>query len=151
MAHRFHREGDFIKHRARAEFMGIRPFMEDLKWRAVDWHYQFYMRDKARKAILSRQREAPKLQFVADMRFSGKSTKFHTGDFEIQATRYFTWTTFLPNIVPNRVSTNPFCKESANTTGWKETVSRRIPDPLPRGRAFVSGTDDSVPVMPRLR
>ena len=138
--------------------MGIRPFMEDFKWRAVNWHYDFYIRDKAQKALLSHQREAPKIQWVADLKASGKSTKnlnaadATAGDrFEPHRTKYFTWPIFIPNIVPNRVSTNPFCVASANRTGWRESMNRRIPDPLPRGRAFVSGTDDSVPTMPRLR
>jgi len=135
--------------------MGIRPFMEDLKWRAVNWHYDFYLRDKAKKAILSNQRAAPKIQWVADLKASGRSTKsLHAADpagpgFEPHRTKFFTWPVCIPDIVPNRKSSNPFAP--GNSTGWRESVVRRIADPLPRGKAFVSGTDDSVPTMPRLR
>jgi hypothetical protein len=118
--YRFRREGDFIKHRARAEFMGIQPFMADLKWRAVNWHYSFYMKQKASQALGSLRAEG-----------------VHP--------------VFIPNIVPLRASSNPFCEASANKTGWQEVKTRRIPDPLPRGKHFVSGTDDSTPPMPKAR
>ncbi len=116
--HRVAREGDRIKHRARMEFMGIQPFIADLKWRAVNWHYSFYMRQKAASALAGVRADSP---------------------------------VFIPQIVPYRKSSNPFCETSGNRTGWQEVRTRRIPDPLPRGKHFVSGTDDSTPPMPKVK
>jgi hypothetical protein len=158
--YRFRREGDAIKHRARMEFNKVTPFMEDFKWRAVNWQYKFYMSKKSEEAILSSQKEIERIQFKKDLEICGDSRK-GLNETEIEdksvnpffhpnKTRFFTWNTkFVPNMVPNKISTNPFCPQSQNKTGWIHAKSRKIPDPLPRGKHFVSGTDDSVPIMPK--
>ena len=102
--------------------MGIEPFMADLKWRAVNWHYSFYMNQKASQALSSLKSPTPTPLPI-----------------------------FIPNIVPTRKSTNPFCETSGNKTGWQEVKTRRIADPQPRGKHFVSGTDDSTPPMPKVK
>ena len=138
--------------------MGMTPFLEDLKWRAVNWHYEFYMKEKAEKALKANQGSAAKLQWVADMKQNGESLKGLCRDEEslgrsiaTNQTRHFHFKTFIPNIIPNFKSTNPFCPQTPNKTGWREVVTRRISDPLPRGKHFVSGTDDSVPLHPKVR
>lgn len=132
--------------------MGMQPFMEDLKWRAMNWHYEFYMKKKADEALRVGQKSAAKLQWVADMKISGESRKGLNVDSHKNApTKSFAFRSFVPNVVPHLASTNPFCPITANQTGWRECITRRIPDPLPRGKHFVSGTDDSVPQMPKVK
>jgi hypothetical protein len=172
MAFRFRREGDFVKHRIHMERMGMQPWLEDFKWRAVNWHYELYMQPKARQALRNQTQDyARHLQRMYDYMHCGKSTKNLDKDISaverekdylsrqsasrpdkfMHDTRYFVWRPAVPNIVPNRVSTNPFCPVSANKTGWREQVKRLIPEPKPRGkRNPVAGTDDAAPVMPRV-
>ncbi len=114
------------------EFMGIQPFIADLKWRAVNWHYSFYMSEKASQSLRSLGR-IPQANAAPGQ----ENLKYPA--------------VFVPNPMPLRKSTNPFCEASANTTGWQGVVNRRIPDPLPRGKHFVSGTDDSTPPMPKVK
>lgn len=66
-------------------------------------------------------------------------------------TRYFP--TALPNIVPARRSSNPFCRTSQNFTGWYLAEKhQRIPDPMPfRTRVPVGGTDNSIPDIPKYK
>jgi hypothetical protein len=175
MAFRFRREGDRIKHRVHVERMGIQPWIQDFRWRVVDWHYQYYMGPKARTAILSDQRGARQLQDVFDRRSHGfvqrlsepdasaaKYSQFHT--------KHFAWTTCTPQAVPYLRNSNPFCPVTPNRTGWREYVEQKevrgavrakspdarqhrvqyIMDPKPKGgKHVVSGTDDTVPVHPR--
>mmetsp|Transcript_28722 Transcript_28722/g.81151 ORF Transcript_28722/g.81151 Transcript_28722/m.81151 type:complete len:178 (-) Transcript_28722:65-598(-) len=174
MAFRFKREGDFIKHRVHMERMGMQPWIDDFKWRATDWHYSFYMGPKARTAIMSNQKSARKVQDMFDKRSHGfvqrlSGPEVDTARYSHQRTKHFTWTTCLPQIAPNRRNSNPFCPVTPNRTGWREYVehkdlrgavrqaapkdrqhrSRHILDPKPKGeKHVVSGTDDTVPIMP---
>mmetsp|Transcript_66866 Transcript_66866/g.160073 ORF Transcript_66866/g.160073 Transcript_66866/m.160073 type:complete len:178 (-) Transcript_66866:20-553(-) len=174
MAFRFRREGDLIKHRMHLERTGMQPWIEDFKWRVVDWHYQFYMGPKARSAILSQHKVAPKLQEVFDKRSHGFVTRMQRNQAEgakysHDHTRFFAWTTFTPQITPYRKNSNPFCPVTPNKTGWREYVEisnprgavrakapnerqhrvKLIPDPRPRGpKTQIAGTDDSVPIFP---
>mmetsp|Transcript_39145 Transcript_39145/g.77507 ORF Transcript_39145/g.77507 Transcript_39145/m.77507 type:complete len:178 (-) Transcript_39145:75-608(-) len=174
MAFRFRREGDRIKHKVHHERMGMQPFIEDFKWRVMDWHYNFYMGPKARTAIMSNQKSARRLQDVFDERSHGFVTRL-TEPQSSQApnshlhTKHFTWTTCTPQVVPLRRNSNPFCKVTPNKTGWREYVEQvnvrgavrppsprarqhriqHTPDPRPVGtKHVVSGTDDSVPSFP---
>mmetsp|Transcript_16011 Transcript_16011/g.42282 ORF Transcript_16011/g.42282 Transcript_16011/m.42282 type:complete len:174 (+) Transcript_16011:1434-1955(+) len=170
MAFRFRREGDRIKHKVHMERMGMQPWIEDFKWRAVDWHYNYYMGPKARNAIMSNQRAAPKMQEVFEKQSHGFIQKGPSaGGPPHLRTKHFAWTTALPQTVPYHKSTNPFCSVTPNKTGWREYVEhanlrgavrpespkhrqhriQHIMDPKPKGdRGVVSGTDDTVPVMP---
>ncbi|KAF4725171.1 hypothetical protein FOZ62_002789 [Perkinsus olseni] len=164
MAFRFRREGDRIKHRMHEERMGMRPWIRDFKWRVFGWHYEFYMGNKARQALLKDQKLAPTMQVFCDLKSNGVSTKGlnatkgadnrpEHGPLEFNKTKYFTWRPCIPNIVPYRKSTSPFCKVSSNTTGWTELQNKRIPDPVPKGwsghNQGIGGTDESVPIHPQ--
>mmetsp|Transcript_29150 Transcript_29150/g.67092 ORF Transcript_29150/g.67092 Transcript_29150/m.67092 type:complete len:178 (-) Transcript_29150:26-559(-) len=175
MAFRFRREGDRIKHRIHLERSGMQPWIEDFKWRAVDFHYQFYMGPKARNAILSQHKLAPKLQDTFEKRSHGFITRVpkehaDSAAYRPNSTRYFAWTTCTPQITPFRKSSNPFCPVTSNKTGWREYVEQAnikgahrakspyerqhrvnlIPDPKPKGRKHeVAGTDDAVPIFPK--
>jgi hypothetical protein len=174
MAFIFRREGDRIKHRVHVERMGMQPWVEDFKYRVVDWHYSYYMGPKARTAILSNQRAAKQLQNVFDRRTSGFTQRLSEPDsssakYSHQITKHFAWTTSIPQIVPYRKSSNPFCPVTPNRTGWREYIEQKdvrgavrmkspndrqhrvqhIMNPKPKGdKHVVSGTDDTVPVMP---
>mmetsp|Transcript_36564 Transcript_36564/g.67005 ORF Transcript_36564/g.67005 Transcript_36564/m.67005 type:complete len:178 (-) Transcript_36564:84-617(-) len=175
MAFRFRREGDYIKHRMHLERSGMRPWIEDFKWRAVDWHYQYYMGPKARNAILSQHKLAPKLQDTFEKRSHGFITRVPREQadsvaYRPNSTRYFAWTTCTPQIQPFRKTSNPFCPVTPNKTGWREYVEienprgavrtkapnerqhrvTKIADPKPRGhKAQIAGTDDTVPIFPK--
>mmetsp|Transcript_68754 Transcript_68754/g.182643 ORF Transcript_68754/g.182643 Transcript_68754/m.182643 type:complete len:178 (+) Transcript_68754:143-676(+) len=175
MAFRFKREGDRIKHRVHMERMGMQPWIEDFKWRAVDWHYQFYMGPKARGAIMANQRLVPTLQDTFDKRSHGfvqrvPPAQAAEAEYSPRRTKYFTWTTMTPQAVPYMRTSNPFCPVTPNRTGWREYVEqknvrgavrvksptaqqhrvRHLQDPKPkREKHVVSGTDHTVPAFPR--
>eukprot|EP00927_Polykrikos_kofoidii_P072615 TRINITY_DN68716_c0_g1_i1.p1 TRINITY_DN68716_c0_g1~~TRINITY_DN68716_c0_g1_i1.p1 ORF type:complete len:176 (+),score=19.74 TRINITY_DN68716_c0_g1_i1:70-597(+) len=172
MAFRFRREGDRIKHRMHFERTGIQPWVEDFKWRVVDWHYNYYMGPKARNAILSNQKGANGAREFYEKRSHGfVRSKSDAPQFQQHRTKYFAHTTFIPQVAPYRQTTNPFCPVTPNKTGWREYVEQKnvrgavrpasprsedaqhrctfLADPKPKGgKHVVSGTDDTVPVMP---
>mmetsp|Transcript_3168 Transcript_3168/g.5150 ORF Transcript_3168/g.5150 Transcript_3168/m.5150 type:complete len:178 (-) Transcript_3168:62-595(-) len=174
MAFRFRREGDRIKHKIHLERMGIQPWIEGFKWRAVDWHYNYYMGPKARSAIMSRQSAARRVQDIFDRRSHGFIRRTPPEDIAGQPytpdkTKHFAWTTCIPQITPYQRTSNPFCPVTANRTGWREYVEHYQPrgsvrpaspknpqhrvqlrlDPKPKGhKHVVSGTDDTVPIFP---
>mmetsp|Transcript_81272 Transcript_81272/g.143352 ORF Transcript_81272/g.143352 Transcript_81272/m.143352 type:complete len:190 (-) Transcript_81272:85-654(-) len=186
MAFRFRREGDRIKHKIHMERMGMSPWIEDFKWRAIDWHYQYYMGPKARSAIMSNQRQTRSIQDVFDRRSHGFTQRLapeeaKTAAYSSQRTKYFAWTTCLPRVSPLHKSSNPFCPVTPNKTGWREYIEQKdvrgavrsrspkmmgaegkpgpwpaqqhrvqhIMDPKPKGsKHVISGTDDTVPIMP---
>mmetsp|Transcript_16520 Transcript_16520/g.25041 ORF Transcript_16520/g.25041 Transcript_16520/m.25041 type:complete len:177 (+) Transcript_16520:136-666(+) len=175
MAFRFRREGDRIKHFAHLERMGMQPFIEDLKYRMVDWHYNYYMGPKARSAIMSNQSAAKEIQDELDRKRQGSIPRMAPDEvsrkgYNPKKTKHFAWTTCVPQIKPQRRSSNPFCPVTPNRTGWREYVEQsnvrgavRIqppkdpqhrftlrPDPKPKDhKHVVSGTDDTVPVFPK--
>mmetsp|Transcript_39529 Transcript_39529/g.73695 ORF Transcript_39529/g.73695 Transcript_39529/m.73695 type:complete len:178 (-) Transcript_39529:86-619(-) len=174
MAFRFRREGDFIKHRVHMERMGISPWIEDFKWRVIDWHYQYYMGPKARNAVMSNQRHVRSIQDVYDKRANGFVQRLSKDDaasvkYLHARTKHFAWTTFLPRVSPLHKTSNPFCPVTPNKTGWREYVEQKeirgavrpkspkdnqhriqhIMDPKPKAKKHViSGTDDTVPIFP---
>eukprot|EP00811_Abedinium_folium_P010305 NODE_19531_length_839_cov_4.617978.p2 GENE.NODE_19531_length_839_cov_4.617978~~NODE_19531_length_839_cov_4.617978.p2 ORF type:complete len:178 (-),score=60.92 NODE_19531_length_839_cov_4.617978:223-756(-) len=175
MAFRFRREGDRIKHRVHIERMGMQPWIEDFKWRVVDFHYNFYMGPKARSAIMSNQLETRRMQDAFDRQSHGcvrRAAPQAVVPAQKQnfphVTKHFAWTTYIPQAVPYHKNSNPFCAVSHNKTGWREYVEmesrgavrvkppedaqhrfKRIMDPKPKGwKHVVSGTDDTVPVFP---
>ena len=166
MAFRFRREGDFVKHRKKMTNSGMMPWVNDFKYRVVDWHYQFYMRGQARRAINSNQSNAEATQTYFDSKIGPLQTRkgISADDqslladldqkgvhFSDEVIRYFNWRPFVPNMVPHRVNSNPFCPVTANTTGWKESPTRRLTDPQPKGGDSIAGTDDAVPIFPKFR
>lgn len=56
MAFRFRREGQFVKNRLHLDQSGFRPFMDELKWEVLEWHYNFYMAPQILKTLLKHQR-----------------------------------------------------------------------------------------------
>ena len=157
-----------MKHRKRMTNMGMQPWVNDFKHRVVDWHYQLYMSGQSRRAINSNQANAEATQIHFDENIGGpfqtrkglspedkriiESMDERGQHFSDEVTRYFNWRTFVPNTVPHRASSNPFCPVTSNTTGWKEvTVNRRLTDPQPKGGHAIAGTDDSVPIFPKFR
>mmetsp|Transcript_76330 Transcript_76330/g.220565 ORF Transcript_76330/g.220565 Transcript_76330/m.220565 type:complete len:180 (+) Transcript_76330:122-661(+) len=176
MAFIFRREGDHIKHRIHMERMGIQPWIEDFKYRVVGWHYNYYMGPKARSAVMSNQAQARKMEesmrkrsMLGTPQAKGDKTAHIKVPYSHMSTKHFTWTTCIPRIAPQRKSSNPFCPVTPNRTGWQEYVEQldvrgavRVQppkdrqhryqytvDPKPKGKKHVvSGTDDTVPVMP---
>lgn len=166
MAFRFRREGDYVKHRVKMANSGMKPWVNDFKYRVVDWHYQFYMRDQARRAINSNQANAERTQTYFDSKEGKLQTRKGLSEkdkedlksldakgvhFSDDIIRYFNWRPFVPNVVPQRANSNPFCPVTSNTTGWKEAPKRRLTDPQPMGGHKIAGTDDSVPIFPKFR
>ena len=164
MAFRFRREGDRIKHRVHMERMGMSPWIEDFKWRVIDWHYQFYMGPKARNAILSNQRHCKSIQDS----FVPRGPQ--DGAYDASRTKHFAWTTYLPQVTPLRKTSNPFCPVTPNKTGWREYIEHKdirgavrpkspaarqhkvqhTMDPKPKSaKMVVSGTDHTVPIFPK--
>ncbi|CAJ1327232.1 unnamed protein product [Effrenium voratum] len=156
MAFRFRREGDRIKHKVHMERMGMSPWIEDFKWRAIDWHYQFYMGPKARNAVMSNQRHTRSVQDVYDKRSNGFVQRLSRDDaaatpYSHSRTKFFAWTTCLPRVTPLHKTSNPFCPVTPNKTGWREYIEHqnvrgavrpkspaaRQPDPQPS--IFVGG------------
>ena len=166
MAFRFRREGDFVKHRSKLKNSGMQPWVQDFRYRVVDWHYQFYMRDQSRRAVGLDQHNAERTQQYFDSQVGRLQTRKGISEedkevvgemdkrgvaFSEEVIRYFNWRPFIPNVVPYKASSNPFCPVTANTTGWKEAPKRRLTDPQPMGGHAVAGTDDSVPIFPKYR
>ena len=155
-----------MKHRTKLKNSGIQPWVHDFKFRVVEWHYQFYMRDMARRAIVKDQFNAENSQKYFDSRAGKLQTRKGISDedlsvlsemdskgvkFSDEVIRYFNWGFFLPNIVPHKANSNPFCPVSSNSTGWKEAPRRRLTDPQPMAGHAIAGTDDSVPIFPKYR
>lgn len=166
MAFRFRREGDYVKHRTKLKNSGMQPWVQDFKYRVVDWHYQFYMRNMARRAIASDQFNAERSQQYFDAQVGSLQTRKGISEedkmilegmdkkrvhFSDEVIRYFNWRPFIPNVVPYKANSNPFCPVSANKTGWKEAPKRRLTDPQPKAGHLIAGTDDSVPIFPKYR
>lgn len=61
--------------------------------------------------------------------------------------------TFIPNIVPQRRQSNPFCLSSSNVTGWVDArgKSNLLRETKPRTKHQISGTDDRIPEMPKYK
>lgn len=144
-----------MKHRVKMSQSGMQPWVNDFKYRVVDWHYQFYMRDQARRAINSNQLNAERTQTFFDSKVGNlqmrKGLSDRTVEFSEEVVRYFNWRPFVPNVVPHRANSNPFCPVTPNKTGWKESPKRRLTDPQPMGGHAIAGTDDSVPIFPKFR
>jgi hypothetical protein len=166
MAFRFRREGDYIKHRTRMSNMGMQPWVNDFKHRVIGWHYDFYMKDQSRRAIVGDQHSSESAQIQYDQGRLHQTRKgLSSSDkavikemdkrgikYSDKITRYFTWRPFVPNVAPYRANSNPFCPVTSNVTGWKEAVVGRVStDPQPKGGHHVAGTDDSVPIFPKFR
>jgi hypothetical protein len=166
MAFRFRREGDFVKHRKKMTNSGMQPWVNDFKYRVVDWHYQFYMRGQARRAIMSNQANAELTQSFFDSKVGFQQTRKGVSSedkelmksldergvkFSDEVVRYFNWRPFVPNVVPHRANSNPFCAVTPNTTGWKDSPKRRLTDAQPKSGHAIAGTDDSVPIFPKFR
>ena len=168
MAFRFRREGDFVKHRKRMSNMGMQPWVNDFKYRVIGWHYDFYMRDQSRRAINSNQHQAEETQKFYDAKIPSCEIRTSKGltdydkdvldrmeergvKFSDNIIRYFNWRPFVPNVIPHRANSNPFCPITPNTTGWREAPVRRNSDPQPKGGHAIAGTDDSVPIFPKYR
>jgi len=148
--------------------MGMQPWVNDFKHRVIGWHYEFYMRDQSRRAINSNQHTAESSQLHYDSQIPPNEVRTRKGisiedkqvlsdmdkkgiKFSDNVIRYFNWRPFVPNVVPHRANSNPFCPVTANTTGWKEAPVRRASDPQPKGGHAIAGTDDSVPIYPKYR
>jgi hypothetical protein len=166
MAFRFRREGDFVKHRKKMTSSGMAPWVNDFKYRVIQWHSDFYMKDQARRAINTNQSNAEMTQMHFDSRVGEHQTGkgLSVGDksvlaemdrrgikFSDNVIRYFNWRPFVPNVTPSRANSNPFCPVSANRTGWKEAPKRRSTDPQPMMGHQIAGTEDSVPIFPKFR
>merc|ERR1712183_271340 len=83
------------------------------------------MGPKARNAILSGQKEAKNLQDLFEKRSHGFVARQGRGKgYAPEATRFFANTTAIPQAVPYRRSSNPFCPVSQNRTGWREYVEQ---------------------------
>merc|ERR1712167_396147 len=89
MAFRFKREGDYIKRCVHMERMGMQPWIEDFKWRVMDWHYGFYLGPKARNAILSNQKVAASIQDAFEKRSHGFVTRRPGAGRTPGRTKYF--------------------------------------------------------------
>mmetsp|Transcript_20959 Transcript_20959/g.43521 ORF Transcript_20959/g.43521 Transcript_20959/m.43521 type:complete len:156 (-) Transcript_20959:115-582(-) len=153
----------------------MQPWVEDFKWRVIDWHYNFYMGPKARGAVMSNQKGVRQLQEVFDKRSHGFTTRLaepasSSAPYSPQRTKYFAWTTCIPQVAPYKRNSNPFCKVSPNVTGWREYVEQKdvrgaarpktpdvpphrvqhILNPKPKGsKHVVAGTNDEVPTFPK--
>ncbi|CAD7975100.1 unnamed protein product [Amoebophrya sp. A25] len=176
MAFRFRREGNYVKHRIHMDRMGMQPWLEDFKWRVTDFQYHWYMGPKATAAI----RQNTKLSIFGasgEIGPSSSSRSFEEKDCEEDRTssvistrrpeantprhgprrewlgRNIALRAFIPNIVPQRRQTNPFCLSSSNTTGWVEARSKisLLNETKPRTKHEISGTDDKIPEMPKYR
>ncbi|CAD7953572.1 unnamed protein product [Amoebophrya sp. A120] len=166
MAFRFRREGNYTKHRKHMENMGLQPWLDDFRWRVCNFQYHWYLGPKAHQAIEENaigQREIPYLQNIpsreqhvatttgARNTAAGQGLVHHVA--RGQHNRSAPFRTFLPNIVPQRKQSNPFCLSSHNSTGWVEARGRTelLTETKPRTKHQVSGTDDRIPEMPKFR
>jgi hypothetical protein len=151
-----------VKHRTRMTNSGMQPWVNDFKHRVLGWHYDFYMKDQARRAIGHAQNTAESAQKYFDSQAGEMQTRKGLtredkielekteGKFHPKITRHFHWKTFIPNITPYRANSNPFCPVTPNKTGWTE-LRRSTSDPQPMQGHAIAGTDDSVPIFPRFR
>jgi hypothetical protein len=146
--------------------MGMQPWVNDFKYRVIGWHYDFYMKDQSRRAINSNQHGAEEAQVHYDSQIPEVQTYKGISEsdkdllarmdqrgvrFSDKVIRYFNWRPFVPNVIPYRANSNPFCPITSNTTGWREAPNSRNSDPQPKGGHAIAGTDDSVPIFPKYR
>ncbi len=75
MAFRFRREGDFVKHRKKMTNSGMQPWVNDFKYRVIDWHYQLYMGGMARRAVNGNQSNAEATQLHFDAKVGPLQTR----------------------------------------------------------------------------
>eukprot|EP00916_Digyalum_oweni_P022899 GHVL01037960.1.p1 GENE.GHVL01037960.1~~GHVL01037960.1.p1 ORF type:complete len:148 (-),score=25.95 GHVL01037960.1:84-527(-) len=144
MAYRYRREGEYFKHRVTAQKAGYRPWIDDFRWRAVSWHYNFTMGPEAEEVLKSNDIAAEPIQYLYNTISHGESVQKYP-----YRTKHFFMRTFIPQIVPNLKTSNPFCTVTPNKTGWKEYTVRIRKDPVPMGhKHVVAGTDPTPPVMP---
>ncbi|EPR57007.1 hypothetical protein TGPRC2_264730 [Toxoplasma gondii TgCatPRC2] len=145
MAFRYRREGQFTKFRVHFDRSGFRPYIDELKWEIMDWHYKRAMGPQMKKTLMSYQEGSEKLQYMHDLIALGTAkAKFP------HATKRFFFVPALPVTIPYRRSSNPFCLLSANKTGWLQwSPKQRVPFPQPLGKRKVGGTDPQPPVFPK--
>lgn len=55
MAFRYRREGQFTKFRVHFDRSGFRPYIDELKWEIMDWHYQRALGPRMKKSLMSYQ------------------------------------------------------------------------------------------------
>lgn len=55
MAFRYRREGQFTKFRVHFDRSGFRPYIDELKWEIMDWHYQRALGPQMKKSLMSYQ------------------------------------------------------------------------------------------------
>ncbi len=148
-------------------YSGVKPWVNDFRYRVLAWHYKFYMQKRAKELLLASQEDLEgetKRAFRAlgehvspglsksDKVTLDQHTKETGNVFHPSISRYFRWKTFIPSVTPFKSSSSPFCRVSHNATGWIDAEERKIPDLQPRGSKHkVGGSDDSVPIMPRPR
>ena len=51
--------------------MGMQPWVNDFKHRVIGWHYDFYMKDQSRRAIVGDQHSAETAQLREDALVAG--------------------------------------------------------------------------------
>uniref|UniRef100_A0A0G4FWT5 Uncharacterized protein n=1 Tax=Chromera velia CCMP2878 TaxID=1169474 RepID=A0A0G4FWT5_9ALVE len=143
MAYIFRREGTKSKRGLRHR-CGIEPWIDHFRWRVVEWHYKFSMGPTAQRALRSHQSEAEKLQYIIDHAKTGQTKKF------LNPSKRFYFRTALPNVVPYRRSSNPFCPVSSNVSGFSAWIPQKRPEPHCKDpKHEIAGTDDARRPMPR--
>eukprot|EP00923_Selenidium_pygospionis_P049068 GHVN01084470.1.p1 GENE.GHVN01084470.1~~GHVN01084470.1.p1 ORF type:complete len:193 (+),score=38.87 GHVN01084470.1:40-579(+) len=128
MARRFLREGrPMKKHADTAEEAGMRNWVADLTHRTHQLQYRYWMSKKARQSILSGQDYADDMMRLMTALHSDSKNSCFKDKFSASQPSNFYFRTAIPNSVPFRKSTNPFCRVSSNKTGWEEAFPDEHP------------------------
>ncbi|CEM09727.1 unnamed protein product [Vitrella brassicaformis CCMP3155] len=150
MAFRYRREGLYTKSRCHLDQTGMRPYVDEFRWRVTDWHYRFWMGPTAHRALRKYQGGSDQLQYLLDGIAAGtKSAKYKYGS----PTRRFHFRTAVPQVVPYLKSSNPFCPVTPNKTGWDLWTKTRRDEPMIRDHRHdaIGGTDPNPPIMPKYK
>eukprot|EP01066_Platyproteum_vivax_P003941 Platyproteum_vivax@DN14950_c0_g1_i1.p1 len=146
MAKMFRREGEYFKHRVLQEKTGMDLWIRDLRWRTVNWHYERYMTEDAAKSLRSNAEGALALLKLHTVINQGEESQRYPC-----RTRNMYLKTFLPQNVPWLRTSNPFCTITPNKTGWKTPRHKVIPEPRPRCKHEIGGTNSKPPIHPAVQ
>ncbi|UVC49736.1 hypothetical protein MACK_003847 [Theileria orientalis] len=152
MAYRYLRHGLYTR-RKKLEVNGFKPFIDNLMWTVTNFHYQYYFNNISKHSILSNQAQIDKLvKFTSSFSHANTSTPNNPGTSEANLTgrspiKYMRCA--IPQIVPYRRQTNPFCPNSSNKTGFQFKYKNLLKYPRPIRNRKLAITDLEVPQFPK--
>uniref|UniRef100_A0A3B0MR10 Uncharacterized protein n=1 Tax=Theileria annulata TaxID=5874 RepID=A0A3B0MR10_THEAN len=132
MSYRYLRHG-LLTRRTKLSKNGFHPFIDNLMWDITNYHYKYYMKNVSLYNTLNNQKQIEKILSNC------------TDDKDLIS--YFRCA--VPQIVPYKSQSNPFCPNSSNKTGFQFIYKNLFKYPRPFKNRQLAINDLRIPVYPK--